>query len=118
MQNAFLYIVLGAFWLFMVAVTGQRKTLTTYIYTFIGCGGIIYGLYQMFKNLTTAMLVVAIVIITVIITASICFYIFKHRDKFPVELTNDEVPELSAEEKFLRNAYKDEIDKEDTTPIE
>lgn len=120
MEDGLLYIGLGAFWLLMVAVLGARKTLSTYIYTAIGCGGIIYGIVQIFKHATLAVIIGMTALITAVIVIALGIYIVKHRDRFPVKLTDDAVPELTAEEKFLRKAYKDNIDADkerDETPI-
>lgn len=120
MQDGILYIVLGLFWLLVVAILGARKTLSTYIYTVIGCGGIIYGTVQILKNATLAVIICITALITAAIVIALCIYVVKHRDRFPVKLTDNDVPELTAEEKFLRDVYKSESDaakERDETPI-
>lgn len=117
MSEGLLYIGLGIFWLLMVALFGARKTLSTYIYTAIGCGGIIYGLVLFAKNMSVLFIIVTTALITATLIIGGIIYIAKHREMFPVHLTEDGVPELSAEEKFLREAYKDTEKNKNDIPI-
>lgn len=108
MQEGGTYVFLGLFWLLMVAITGARKTLSTYIYTLIGVGGVIYGLYLFVLNAAVFATVIVTAIVTVVICLTIGIYIWKNRDTIHIHLTSDEVPEMTPEERYLYDAYKNE----------
>lgn len=121
MTEGLTYVILGCIWLLVVAITGARKTLTTYIYAAIGLCGTIYGLYLLVINASILITILITIIITVIICAAIGLYIIKKREEVNIELTNDdEIPEMTPEERYLYNMYKDISDndkKKDETPI-
>lgn len=120
MQEGGTYVFLGLFWLLMVAITGARKTLSTYIYTLIGVGGVIYGLYLFMLNAAVFATIIVTAIVTVVICLTIGIYIWKNRDTIHIHLTSDEVPEMTPEERYLYDAYKNEDDEtknEDEIPL-
>lgn len=117
MSEGLLYIGLGVFWLLMVAIVGAHKTLSTYIYAAIGCGGIIYGFVLLFKSMSVAAIVITTALITAVLVLAGIIYIARHTEKFPVHLTEDGVPELTAEDKFLREAYKKDEKDQNNVPI-
>lgn len=121
MKEGLTYVILGCIWLLVVAIIGARKTLTTYIYAAIGLCGTIYGLYLLVINASVLITILITIVITVIICAVIGLYIIKKREEVNIELTNDdEIPEMTPEERYLYNMYKDVSDndkKKDETPI-
>lgn len=121
MKEGLTYVILGCIWLLVVAITGARKTLTTYIYAAIGLGGTIYGLYLLIVNASILITILVTMVITVIICAIIGLYIVRKKEEVQVNLTNDdEIPEMTPEERYLYNMYKDLSDddkKKEETPL-
>ncbi len=121
MKEGLTYVILGCIWLLVVAITGARKTLTTYIYAAIGLCGTIYGIYLLIINASILVTIFITVIITVAICALIGLYMIRKRDEVKIDLTNDdEIPEMTPEERYLYNLYKeasDEDKKKEETPL-
>lgn len=121
MKEGLTYVILGCIWLLVVAITGARKTLTTYIYAAIGLCGTIYGLYLLIINASILITILVTIVITVMICAAIGLYIIKKKEEVQIDLTNDdEIPEMTPEERYLYNMYKDISDDDknrEETPI-
>lgn len=121
MKEGLTYVILGCIWLLVVAITGARKTLTTYIYAAIGFCGTIYGIYLLIINASILIAIFLAIVITVAICVLIGLYIMRKRDEVKIDLTNDdEIPEMTPEERYLYNLYKessDEDKKKEETPL-
>jgi zinc transporter ZupT len=120
LKNGALYIFLGLMWLLIVAVTGARKIPSTYIYAVIGGGLVIYGVVQIFLTLTIGKVIAIIIFIAVAAAAALLIYAWLHRDQFEAELSDDDVPEQSAEDRYLRQYNKEtygDRSSDDETPI-
>ena len=107
MRDGILYVFLGIFWLIMVAITGNRRTLSTYIYTLIGAGGLCFGVIEMLQNASAVLLIAATVFITALVCTLIFVCVYRHRNRVNANLSDNSVPEPSAEEKFIRKYNKE-----------
>lgn len=121
MNEGLTYVILGFIWLLVVAITGARKTLTTYIYAAIGVSGLLYGLYLLIISASILITIVSIIIVAIAICTIIGLYILKKREDVKIELTNDDsIPEMTPEERYLYNIYKDNSSddkRRDETPL-
>ena len=111
MQEGILFIIIGFFWLLIVALIGRRKQISLGIYALIGIFSTGYGIFHIIINLTWTILYFFIAAVVFIFAGTVAVLGWKkHREDREPQLSDNTVPEASAEDLFIQEVYKKEND--------